>query len=226
LKNKICPGDSFILDTYWSCGVSPTYYDFEVYDGIIATTLWEDNHHKKYAFSFAGSGNVAFRFNYQVYTITVYDPLKQAELLAKTVFCKDDPPLALNTSNSKYKLDAVNITVIEPSLYTTGSYTLTEYADKGRFGCSFKVDKLITITEVCSLPQQILIYPNPATGYIIVPADEASRIRLIDMYGKVLAEKEADGTSTQINLEQLPAGVFVVEFLSNDKAQKVKVIHL
>lgn len=227
-QKEVCLGDSCILSTNWGCVFNAPYYDFEVFDGIIATEILHHSHGIRYALSFAGPGNVTFRFDHQFHAITVHDPLQEAKPLAHSIFCKDDQPLELDTSASAYWLNAAPVTSIDPSALAVGSYTLTEQCYKDEHGCRFKKDSQITIAEACSPPTATagVVYPNPSKDYLMVPADAETNIRFLDVYGKVVVERKADGLTTKVNVEELPAGIFIVEFLDNEKPQKVKIVHL
>ena len=56
-------------------------------------------------------------------------------------------------------------------------------------------------------PDRLLVYPNPATDEITVKGD--GMLEIIDMSGRVVLVRTICGT-TQLSLENLPAGVYTL----------------
>lgn len=226
VRSDICTGDSVNISVYSTCALMPSY-SLKGSNGMLVKMVSTTSLPHSYVFSFPGPGVYAYTFNDRPATITVHDPLTEADPVPKTVFCKDDPPLVLQTTHSLYKLGTISVTAIDPGMWSQGFYTLTQ-TNNNMSGCRFELSHPVTIGKACasSVEPQAIVYQDPSADELIVPADAASTIRVWDMYGKVWCEQLADKEMTRLPLEHFPPGLFVVEFSSQGKAQLAKVIRL
>jgi lysyl endopeptidase len=67
-----------------------------------------------------------------------------------------------------------------------------------------------------SLQNQFSIYPNPSSGTIYWSTDEVNSVTVFDLSGKNLLQKSIDLHVKQLNISQLPNGVYLVGFESNN----------
>lgn len=99
-------------------------------------------------------------------------------------------------------------------------------SDNGSFGMNtpayFCLDQFTTqipIVGVASVPAHFVakVYPNPAADYLNVAVQDANirTIRMMDMTGRTIRELPAQA-QLQIPLQGLPAGRYVLQFLSAD----------
>jgi dienelactone hydrolase len=71
------------------------------------------------------------------------------------------------------------------------------------------------MTDVSSLHTRI--YPNPATNMVDIQADKnISELRLIDYTGKTIIQESLNAQTTDLNVSNLAAGIYLVEMTSND----------
>lgn len=105
-------------------------------------------------------------------------------------------------------------------------------------GCSitfgpFEVKSMITGVEELEFVSDMQIYPVPAVNYLTVDITlnnvETTQLRVIDSFGKVISTKtySAKEINTQIDVTDLPGGVYYLEF-GNKKdrmLEKFVVIH-
>lgn len=79
----------------------------------------------------------------------------------------------------------------------------------------------VAITGVANIPAQNVarVYPNPATDLLAVDVLDANvkTVRLMDMSGRVVAEKAAE-SKTVFSLTGMPNGLYMLQ-LANDKGQ-------
>jgi hypothetical protein len=61
------------------------------------------------------------------------------------------------------------------------------------------------------------LYPNPANDWLMVETKSSGTIRIIDMLGRTFIEERIVEKSQQIDLSQLSAGQYVVQFISNQQ---------
>lgn len=83
--------------------------------------------------------------------------------------------------------------------------------------------KILNKTHVENKNISFKIYPNPVLDYIILDEfDDNSRIKIIDNSGKT--HLELIPNSNQIDVNTLPAGSYILNFISNNKNQSMKFI--
>lgn len=63
-----------------------------------------------------------------------------------------------------------------------------------------------------TLEYQFDIYPNPSSGTIHWSTDEVSSVTVFDLNGKSLLQKKINSQVKQVDVSQLPNGVYLVEF--------------
>lgn len=226
-KSKVCFGDSLIFSQRWTCLINEPAVAPPVCAGMTVQQISKADRQTNYLLSFRGPGKYVYTFAGFRDTITVHDPLEQADPLSKDRFCKNDPPFTLSAAYSGYSLGTTAVTVIDPYSWDTGVYKLRQSAN-ARAACRFELTRQITITEPCSASGEPLewIYPNPAKELVTVRAEEGTTIRIIDLYGKIWGESLAAPDATKLNLESLPAGLFMVEYTGSGKSRVARLIHL
>jgi len=68
-------------------------------------------------------------------------------------------------------------------------------------------------------PRQFQLYPNPTTSTIIIAnAGNLCRVTLRDVYGRLMSSAAIDGESARVSLENLPAGIYVIELVDRRQA--------
>lgn len=84
-------------------------------------------------------------------------------------------------------------------------------------------NKFSSITEDCGNSiydvslNEINLYPNPTTNSFVINCENNSTIKLYDVTGKeVLMQNNANG-KTEINISQLPKGIYSIKVFSDDK---------
>jgi hypothetical protein len=84
-----------------------------------------------------------------------------------------------------------------------------------------------TIAINFSEPMHLNIYPNPAVQSITIdglPANTISSFTLLNSDGKIMGQKSATGSSCNINVSSLSAGVYYVSVSSANKKAQLKFI--
>lgn len=74
---------------------------------------------------------------------------------------------------------------------------------------------------------EMVIYPNPAKGYVTIQLDEIPEnivINIKDVLGKTLLEQKANSTSTLINVSSLPKGIYYVELVNDSYKYAKKLV--
>jgi hypothetical protein len=74
-----------------------------------------------------------------------------------------------------------------------------------------KTINTVGVNPVSNVQNDIILYPNPAINEVNVVYDDASDIRNIVVYsiiGKVMAVYKVNGNSANMNLENIPSGIY------------------
>lgn len=93
-------------------------------------------------------------------------------------------------------------------------------------------DSVVVIVQACAGIEENgenmieNIYPNPAKGMVHIGMFEPSEYRILlqDMAGKNIFEKTVSGNSTDMNVENIPAGIYLLRITSENKIQTQKLI--
>ncbi|NUO02192.1 MAG: T9SS type A sorting domain-containing protein [Saprospiraceae bacterium] len=101
---------------------------------------------------------------------------------------------------------------------------LTEFSD------NISADKPFQATVKPVLPE-VSAYPNPASSTLTVAIHEAGAaelVRLIDLQGRTVFEKEAPEQQVEIDCTALPSGIYSIQVIYPERGlfvQKVQILH-
>lgn len=85
-------------------------------------------------------------------------------------------------------------------------------------------DNWVKTSEI-NQPAEVKTYPNPATDFIVVEANERIRkIELFDANGSLVINENPDQTKHILNTDKLPAGVYLAKIMTQKAVKTVKVI--
>lgn len=76
---------------------------------------------------------------------------------------------------------------------------------KGNF-----LHQFVTNISTLSALQTLSIYPNPATDYVVVPANISGKVSILDMNGKVCVAQLVAGQANRVGIQALSAGTYMV----------------
>ena len=79
-------------------------------------------------------------------------------------------------------------------------------------------------TQVNENQLNISIFPNPATDYVTVEAEDLQCVILTDMNGKTLSSMAAKGNSVRLDVSGLKAGVYFISAKTRSTSSFVKSI--
>lgn len=70
------------------------------------------------------------------------------------------------------------------------------------------------------------IYPNPTTGNITIQSSEPKiqKVEVYDIYGKLLQTTNANSISTEINISDLAAGIYVARIYTDDSVKTTQLV--
>ncbi|WP_425390481.1 Ig-like domain-containing protein [Ekhidna sp.] len=101
----------------------------------------------------------------------------------------------------------------------TVSQTGNENFNAASESTSFEVEEAVLSANP---GPQINIYPNPVIDYLTIESNNTSRMRLVNLNGQVMIEKEM--SYGILNLSDLKAGVYVLEVVSNDTITRRRIV--
>ena len=85
----------------------------------------------------------------------------------------------------------------------------------------------VTPIEPLQLPENdlnISIFPNPATDFVTIEAEDFQHVTLMDMTGKTLSSTAAKGNSIRLDISGLKAGVYLISAKTRSTSSFVKSI--
>lgn len=111
-----------------------------------------------------------------------------------------DAPLSSTTTSFSYKI----------SVAGTYTYKCTPHYINGMTGGFYATDPTGTKEEELSLNVSAVLYPNPFKDKVIIHYNDADAIAIYNMIGEKIKsfELEATQTKAELNLGELPVGVY------------------
>lgn len=124
----------------------------------------------------------------------------------------------------------INSSVIETEAYTDTDlpinvfeYYVTAVYTGGESDPSDVVTVLIT--DINKLEQQnIEVYPNPASNFINIKAENITNIRIINTVGQVMIKNDVNTNHAQININDLQSGVYFIQIDTEKESFTKKII--
>ena len=81
------------------------------------------------------------------------------------------------------------------------------------------------LSSITAGTASIKIVPNPANSMITISGlNKSGTINIISMQGKQVLQKSVSGNSATLQIANLPAGTYIVQYLNNGKTQTQKFI--
>lgn len=112
----------------------------------------------------------------------------------------------------------------------------TEYYVHVRAHCSSMYDKsewattsfntwALSVNNLDGEGAQLAVYPNPVRQEMVVTVGgkvQNGTINLLDMTGKLLKAQTANSNTIKLNVGELPAGMYIVQYTDDDRREQVK----
>ncbi len=127
-------------------------------------------------------------------------------------------------SNSTHdSVGLFDLTLDFSSATSSGTHYVTinlqEFGGSTSKNITFIINKIPTaIPTVSSSVSDVVLYPNPARSELNVVYDASADIKNIAVYniiGKAMAIYKVSGPSANLNLEQMPAGIYFVQLVNS-----------
>lgn len=90
-------------------------------------------------------------------------------------------------------------------------------------------DRQFTYSKIVKLSQtqtgSLSLYPNPTQNTLYLESlTSGAIIKLYDVTGKTLLERTVTTTAETINMQAYPKGVYLLQYVSGDGVEEVKVL--
>lgn len=81
------------------------------------------------------------------------------------------------------------------------------------------------VSDEAGLVSEIQVYPNPVRGELTVTSTDAiQQIQLLDMHGKVVVDQRVNGTAYNLDLSELPVGIYTLRTTQLNGTAHFKVV--
>lgn len=114
--------------------------------------------------------------------------------------------------NGSYEILADGISI--PAM-SGGSYGSSESKD-------FRVNNQLSISTFNS--SAIKFYPNPTTGEVTVTLPEVAKVIISDLSGKIILSTSLEAGDSQLNLNSLSKGIYLINFTGENFTKTEKII--
>lgn len=160
-------------------------------------------------------------------TVTVNQLPNVTVSIAADTLCVTDGPYALNggsPAGGTWSGTAVTGTNFSPSTAGNGSFTIIyTYTDSNTCTSTatdnIVVDPCVGIVEA-GTPNVFQLYPNPASNRVVITWSAETKVNLIqitDITGRiVMTQSTLNGTQTEINISELPSGMYNVQIVEQN----------
>jgi hypothetical protein len=68
------------------------------------------------------------------------------------------------------------------------------------------------------------IYPNPVKNMLTIEANNLNRVVIIDIYGKVLHNKDVSSNSITIDMNRYQSGIYMLYLITDDSKRAIKIV--
>jgi hypothetical protein len=77
-----------------------------------------------------------------------------------------------------------------------------------------------------SLPPSYNVFPNPSAGIYTVDMPGCKRIRVFDLTGRIILDKEVNGEDVQIDISSMQPGIFICELYTATNIVRTRLLKL
>ena len=140
----------------------------------------------------------------------------------------------LNSAGTQVAISQAGGTTSETINYTAaaGTYYAQVYGYNGAnsstncYTLKVQLGTATRGTEMVST-QKVKVFPNPVSDKVniwIEQLNATAEVKLFDIYGKLVMQKQTAQANTQLNMSSLPAGIYLVKILSNGTETVMKIV--
>lgn len=157
--------------------------------------------------------------------LVAVNQLPNVQLISSTnTACLSDGPIVFNTvpaSGGTLSGPGVSGNQFTPATAGVGTHTITfSYTDAN--GCSNSATQQVVVSACVGIQETagnaMLVYPNPANNQLFVEttSNGMNTIRIYDSRGRLVLTTVSSATRTELNVETLGSGIYLLEVMSED----------
>ena len=96
----------------------------------------------------------------------------------------------------------------------------------GNFGSELQIDLCNTIgINELKVDNSFRVYPNPSSDKVNIEATKPiEEVRLVDIYGKNVFQKNCSSNKELVSLQHLNSGAYFLQIITNEQIQFIKII--
>jgi hypothetical protein len=110
--------------------------------------------------------------------------------------------------------------------FGNGFVTVNGQNFSGDFGSELQIDlcNTIGISEIMEI-NSAKVYPNPTNDIITIESKTLiEEVRIYDIYGKNVLQKNCHSNKELVNLYELRSGAYFLQLITNEQTQSFKII--
>jgi hypothetical protein len=150
--------------------------------------------------------------------------------LTVDTLCLNSSPLLMSggtPSGGIYSGTGVNSGIFDPT--TNGTFTITYTYTDGNI-CSNTITDNIVVESCLGINQKVInndivVYPNPFTNSIFITTNEVyQELFIFNTLGSTVFYKQLLQKQNEIDVSELPSGVYYINILNNEKIATTKIV--
>ena len=164
--------------------------------------------------------------------------LSKYNLVFKVLNAVDSTPLSGATVTLSNTDTTINLTTDANGLTDTvniveGNYSYTVSATgylDNTTNLEFHSDSTVTVlmtidnTAITAANKQIVIYPNPVKEVVSIKTDGNYTLKIIDIDGRTVLTTKLHDNSNNVNMAELPAGIYFLQLNSNKASYNFRIV--
>lgn len=91
-----------------------------------------------------------------------------------------------------------------------------------RFFRKYKLNTLTSVNEIANSRNDVIVFPNPSSGFIQIVSDEKLNYELFDVSGKRISINEI--TANTIDISKLESGIYFLSLSNNSQKEIRKIV--
>lgn len=215
----LCKGSAFTLSLFGAMS-------FTVEPGSFTTTPITITPLATTVFTVISAGANACKSTFTQQVIVTPTPTVLLSPTSNTV-CRGDSVTIQASGALSYELNGIQ-SGSQIALPTTNTSTVYVITGNGSQGCKSTAQYSLTVQECLGFESyeqdlQVKVFPNPTHQKITVQCDDALRLRLLSIDGKLLLEQSIDAAETQLDVSGYDTGIYFLQVQGVNKSSTIRI---
>lgn len=230
-------GQAIIKYNIWDSTNNCSEFNLNFGDGITVNNLLCDSYTNSQNYNYLSSGFKTLQITRDTKTLTTHFVAPYSY----TLEVGQSYPINLSLPSEINLISLENVTALGTATVLSNQINYEPLAVgndiikvKYKYGTSnrtemfyiFTTNTNILSTDGVILLKGVKIFPNPTKNilHIEIKEDNIQSLQLIDLQGRILKQENISSNNYQINLENIPQAVYILEITSDIGKQSVKVV--